>query len=179
VVITVKTNPKPAVTILNGDSIKIKYQRQEVNLMATGAQVYNWTPVWGLSNPNTPNTLASPAEPTLYYVYGLSDKGCRNVDSIYVDIDYHDNLYVPNAFSPNGDGNNDLFRVANLTFQNIQEFKVLNRWGQELFSAIDNRGWNGTFKGKPQDPATYFYLIRVAYPDGSTKLFKGDVILVR
>jgi gliding motility-associated-like protein len=179
IVITVKTNPKPTVTILNGDSIKIKYQRQEVNLMATGAQVYNWTPVWGLSNPNTPNTLASPAEPTLYYVYGLSDKGCRNVDSIYVDIDYHDNLYVPNAFSPNGDGNNDLFRVANLTFQNIQEFKVLNRWGQELFSAIDNRGWNGTFKGKPQDPATYFYLIRVAYPDGSTKLFKGDVILVR
>jgi len=100
-------------------------------------------------------------------------------DSVYIDIDYHDNLWVPSGFSPNGDGKNDLFRVANLTFQNIQEFKVLNRWGQEIFSANDNRGWNGTFKGKPQDPATYFYLIRVAYPDGSTKLFKGDVILVR
>lgn len=179
VVIKVTSKPVPTVSILNGDSITIKYQQQEVNLVATGAQVYNWTPVWGLSNPNMPNTVASPAEPTLYYVYGISSLGCRNWDSIYVDIDYHDNLYVPSAFSPNGDGNNDLFRVANLTFQNIQEFKVLNRWGQELFSATDNRGWNGTFKGKQQDPATYFYLIRVAFPDGSTKLFKGDVILVR
>jgi gliding motility-associated-like protein len=179
VVITLKVNPRPNVTILNGDSIKIKYTRQEVNLVATGATVYNWTPVWGLSNPNIGTTVAAPAEPTLYYVYGLNSNGCRNWDSIYIDIDYHDNLWVPTAFSPNGDGNNDVFRVANLTFQNIQEFKVLNRWGQELFSATDNRGWNGTFKGKPQDPATYFYLIRVAFPDGSTKLFKGDVILIR
>jgi gliding motility-associated-like protein len=179
--VTIKlfANPRPNVTILNGDSIKIKYQKQEINLVATGAQVYNWTPVWGLSNPNMSNTVASPAEPTLYTVYGISALGCRNWDSIYVDIDYHDNLYVPNAFSPNGDGNNDIFRVANLTFQNVQEFRVLNRWGQEIFNAGDNRGWNGTFKGKDQDPATYHYLIRVAYPDGSTKLFKGDVILIR
>lgn len=177
--ITVKVNPRPNVTILNGDSIKIKYAKQEVNLVATGASVYNWSPVWGLSNPNIGTTVAAPAEPTLYYVYGLNSNGCRNWDSIYIDIDYHDNLWVPTAFSPNGDGNNDLFRVANLTFQNIQEFKVVNRWGQELFSANDNKGWNGTFKGKPQDPATYFYLIRVAYPDGSTKLFKGDLILIR
>lgn len=177
--IKLKVNPRPSVTILNGDSIKIKYAREEVNLVATGAYVYNWTPVWGLSNPNMPNTVATPAEPTLYYVYGLNQNGCRNWDSIYIDIDYHDNLWVPSAFSPNGDGKNDVFRVANLSFQNIQEFRVLNRWGQEVFAASDNRGWNGTFKGKPQDPATYFYLIRVAFPDGSTKLFKGDVILVR
>lgn len=169
---------KPVVSILNGDSITIKYQ-QEVNLIATGASVYNWTPVWGTSNPNVSNTIVSPAEPTLYTVYGLNESGCRSEDSIYVNIDYHDNLFVPNAFSPNGDGNNDIFKIANLTFQNVQEFRVMNRWGQEVFSATDNRGWNGTFKGKPQDPATFYYLIKVAYPDGATKTFKGDVILVR
>ncbi|MEZ5046564.1 MAG: gliding motility-associated C-terminal domain-containing protein [Chitinophagaceae bacterium] len=170
--------PKPTINILNGDSIIIKYQ-QEVNLIATGGYIYNWTPVWGTSNPNIPNMIVSPAEPTLYTVYGFNEDGCRNSDSIYVNIDYLDNLFVPNAFSPNGDGNNDIFKVANLTFQNIQEFKVLNRWGQEMYSSSDNKGWDGRFKGKPQDPGTYFYLIRVAYPDGSTKMFKGDVTLLR
>lgn len=170
--------PKPIVNILNGDSIKIKYQ-QEVNLIATGAHVYNWTPVWGTSNPNTYHTVVSPAEPTMYYVIGLNEQGCRNMDSIYVDVDYHDNLFVPNAFSPNGDGKNDVFRIANLTFQNVQEFRVLNRWGQEVFNATDNKGWDGRFKGKPQDPATFYYLIRVADPDGKVRTFKGDVILIR
>ena len=178
VTIKVTTNPKPIISILNGDSITIKYL-QEVNLIATGGQVYNWTPVWGTNNPNVANIIVSPAEPTMYYVYSLNNYGCRNWDSIYVNIDYHDNLSVPNAFTPNGDGNNDLFRVTNLTFQNVQEFKVMNRWGQEIFSAPDNRGWNGTYKGKPQDPATFYYLIKVAYPDGSTRMFKGDVILIR
>lgn len=178
VTIKVNSNPKPNVTILNGDSIKIKYE-QEVNLIATGASIYNWTPVWGTSNPNMPNTIVSPAEPTQYYVYGLNQFGCRNMDSIYVDIDYHDNLFIPTAFTPNGDGKNDIFRIGNLTFQKVQEFRILNRWGQEVFSATDNRGWNGFFKGKPQDAATFYYLIRVAYPDGATKMFKGDVILVR
>jgi gliding motility-associated-like protein len=176
--IRVTVLPRPTVSILNGDSIKIKYL-QEVNLIATGGYIYNWTPVWGTSNPNVPNMIVSPAEPTMYYVYSLNEAGCRAVDSIYIDVDYQDNIFVPNAFSPNGDGNNDVFKIANLTFQNVQEFKVLNRWGQEIFSANDNRGWNGTYKGKPQDPATFFYLIRVAYPDGTTRTLKGDVILVR
>ncbi|MBL7765172.1 MAG: gliding motility-associated C-terminal domain-containing protein [Chitinophagaceae bacterium] len=178
VTIHVKANPKPTVTILNGDSIRIKYE-QEVNLIATGAEVYNWTPVWGTSNPNVSSMIVSPAEPTMYYVYGLNSSGCRNWDSIYVDIDYHDNLWVPTAFTPNNDGQNDIFRVANLTFQKIQEFRVMNRWGQEVFSATDNRGWNGDFKGKLQDMATFYYLIKVAYPDGATKTFKGDVTLIR
>lgn len=178
VTIRVLANPKPTISILNGDSIKIRYE-QEVNLIATGGNVYNWSPVWGSSNPNMPNTIVSPAEPTMYYVYGLNQFGCRNIDSIYVDIDYKDNLFIPTAFTPNGDGKNDIFRIANLTFQKVQEFRVLNRWGQEVFSATDNRGWNGYFKGKPQDAATFYYLIRVAYPDGPTKTFKGDVILVR
>jgi gliding motility-associated-like protein len=168
----------PSVNILNGDSVTIKYG-QEVNLIATGGYVYNWTPVWGASNPNINSVIVSPGEPTMYTVYTLNELGCRAYDSIFVNIDYTDKLFIPSAFSPNGDGVNDVFKVANLTFQTIQEFKVMNRWGQEVFSAPDNRGWNGKFKGKDQDAATYFYLIKVAFPDGPVKTYKGDVILVR
>jgi gliding motility-associated-like protein len=174
----VSLNPTPTVSILNGDSITIKYL-QEVNLIATGAQVYNWSPVWGTGNPNVSNTIVSPQEPTTYTVYGINQFGCGTKDSIKVNVDYEDNLFVPSAFSPNGDGINDLFKVANLTFQKVQEFRVLNRWGQEVFNANDNRGWNGTFKGVDQDPGVYYYLIKLAMPNGPTKMFKGDVTIIR
>lgn len=170
--------PNPPISIINGDSVTIRYQEQ-VNLIATGGLVYNWTPAWNSSNPNDSSTIVSPSEPTMYYVYSINELGCRSWDSIYVNVDYRDKLFIPTAFSPNGDGVNDLFKVVNLTFQNIQEFRVMNRWGQEVFSANDNRGWNGKFKGKDQDPATFYYLIKVAFPDGPTKTYKGDVILVR
>lgn len=168
----------PNVNIINGDSITINYL-QEVNLIATGAQLYNWTPVWGSSNPNVSNTIVQPSEPTTYYVYGINEFGCSDVDSIIVNINYNQNLFVPSAFTPNNDGKNDVFKVVNLTFQAIQEFKIVNRWGTEIFNARDNRGWNGTYKGKDQDPDVYFYYIKVAMPDGPSKVFKGDVTLIR
>jgi gliding motility-associated-like protein len=177
-VTTVLVYPNPVISIINGDSVTVRYQEQ-VNLVATGGLVYNWTPAWSSSNPNDSSTIVSPSEPTMYYVYSINELGCRSTDSIFVNVDYRDKLFIPTAFSPNDDGVNDLFRVANLTFQNIQEFRVMNRWGEEVFSANDNRGWNGKFRGKNQDPGTYFYLIRVAFPDGPTKMYKGDVILVR
>lgn len=178
VTIHVKTHPRPNVTILNGDTITIKYE-QVVTLIATGAKVYSWTTLSGTGNPNIDKVKVSPAEPTTYYVYGIDSKGCGNVDSIYVNIDYSGNLFVPSGFTPNGDGKNDLFRIAGFSFQNVQEFRVLNRWGQEVFVANDNRGWDGTYKGVGQDPGVYFYLIRVTYPDGKTLMFKGNVTLVR
>ncbi|MBK7764528.1 MAG: gliding motility-associated C-terminal domain-containing protein [Bacteroidetes bacterium] len=178
ITISVLVYALPAVSILNGDSVTIKYGEQ-VNLIATGGYVYNWTPVWGSNNPNVNSVIVSPGEPTMYTVYSLNELGCRSSDSIFVNIDYTDKLFIPSAFSPNNDGVNDLFKVTNLTFQSIQEFRVMNRWGQEVFSAIDNRGWNGKFKGKDQDPATFYYLIKVAFPDGPVKTYKGDVILVR
>ena len=170
--------PNPTISIINGDSVTIRYQEQ-VNLVATGGLVYNWTPAWSSSNPNDSSNIVSPAETTMYYVYSINDLGCRSVDSILVNVDYRDKLFIPTAFSPNGDGINDIFKVANLTFQSIQEFRIMNRWGQQVFSSSDNRGWNGKFKGKDQDGATYYYLIKVAFPDGPTKTYKGDVILVR
>lgn len=178
VTIHVKTFPRPPVSILNGDSITVKYL-QPVTLIATGAHVYSWTTLNGTGNPNIDKVTITPAEPMMYYVHGIDIHGCGNVDSIYINVDYNGNLFVPSAFTPNGDGRNDIFRIAGFSFQNVQEFRVLNRWGSEIFVANDNRGWDGTFKGKAQDPDVYFYLIRVVYPDGKTRLFKGDVTLVR
>ncbi|MBL7682902.1 MAG: gliding motility-associated C-terminal domain-containing protein, partial [Flavipsychrobacter sp.] len=117
--------------------------------------------------------------PTMYVVGGIGTNGCRSYDTVRVGIDYRDNLFIPTAFSPNGDGKNDVFRVSNMTFQRFVEFRVFNRWGQEIYNSISNKGWDGTWKGVAQETGNYQYLIRVAYPDGYIETYKGDVTLVR
>lgn len=170
--------PLPVVHILNNDTT-IKYG-QSVQLLASGAYLYSWNPLGSITNPNLSNPHVAPTEPTTFYVWGLAEDGCRNIDSVKINIDYRDNLFVPSAFTPNGDGKNDVFRISNITFQKLEEFRVFNRWGQEIFSTTDPAsGWNGSWKGVPQDMGVYEYLIRVAYPDGYVETYKGNVTLVR
>lgn len=171
--------PLPDVKILNIDDTVIKYG-QSFSILATGARFYNWSPVSSLNNPNVSYPIARPTEDTKYIVGGIGANGCRAFDTLHVIVDKRDDLFVPSAFSPNGDGKNDLFRVTNLSFQRIMEFRVFNRWGQEVYSTNDSRaGWDGTWGGVPQDMGTYTYLIRVAYPDGFVETYKGETTLIR
>lgn len=175
----VTVRPLPPVTVLNPDTVVMAYGTQ-ANLLASGAYLYTWMPSGTLNNPNLVNPIATPQAPTMYYVYGVNEDGCRNIDSVYVDIDFSANLFVPTAFTPNGDGKNDLFKVSNVTFQRLQEFKIYNRWGQEIFSTNDIKvGWDGHWRGQPQDMGVYQYIIKVAIPDGTIKTYKGNVTLVR
>jgi len=89
-------------------------------------------------------------------------------------------LLIPNAFSPNGDGINDIFKIANFTNQKLIEFKVFNRWGTILFTTEDpSSGWDGTFKGKDEPFGVYGYVIRIAYPQNVVETYKGTVTLLR
>lgn len=171
--------PLPDVRILNEDDTTVKFG-SSFQLLASGARFYNWSPVSSLNNPNISYPVAHPTEDTKYIVGGIGTNGCRAFDTLNVIVDKRDNLFVPSAFSPNGDGKNDLFRVTNLSFQRIMEFRVFNRWGQEVFSTNDSRGgWDGTWAGVPQEMGTYNYLIRVAYPDGFVETYRGETTLIR
>jgi gliding motility-associated-like protein len=176
--INLTVKPLPQVHILNNDTI-IKYGKS-LQLLVNGARMYNWTPVSSLNNPNISYPIATPTEPTMYVAAGIGSNGCRSYDTVRVGIDYRDKLFIPSAFSPNGDGKNDVFKVANLTFQRIMEFRVFNRWGQEIFNTTSSEtGWDGTWKNVEQDMGNYQYIIRVGYPDGLVETYKGDVTLVR
>lgn len=88
---------------------------------------------------------------------------------------------IPNAFSPNGDGINEIFRVKSTT-TGITEFRAIiyNRWGQKLYEWTDlNGGWDGTFNGSPVKQGTYFVLIKAKGSDGQTHTIKRDVNLLR
>ncbi len=175
---TVRINPLPYVWISNNDTM-IKYG-QSVPLFAHGTQWYSWAPSGSVTDPNSPSPLAHPVETTSYVVYGMDTNGCVNTDTVRVAVDYRGNLFVPTAFTPNGDGRNDVFRLVNLGPRSLMEFRVFNRWGQEVFSTTNpNGGWDGTWRGEKAPTGTYQYLIRVGYPDQMTETFKGDVTLIR
>ncbi len=175
--VTVNVLPLPAVSIITPDTI-VKYGKS-VQLMAKGARIYNWMPPSTLNNANTSYPVATPTEPTDYIVTGIGANGCRTRDTVRVGIDYRNSLMIPSAFTPNSDGKNDVFRIANLTFQRVMEFRVFNRWGQEVFTGNTNNGWDGKWKGVEQDMGNYQYLIRLGYPDGYVETYKGEVTLIK
>jgi gliding motility-associated-like protein len=175
---TVYINPLPPVHSSNKDTT-IAYGKS-VQLFAKGASNYTWTPVGSLNDPNSPAPIASPKETTNYILSGMDSNGCVARDTVKVIVDYKDNLLIPSAFTPNNDGRNDVFKIVNVSFQRLIEFRVFNRWGQEVFSTNDIfGGWDGTWKGVAQGLGNYQYLIRVAYPDGNVETYKGDINLIR
>jgi gliding motility-associated-like protein len=88
-------------------------------------------------------------------------------------------LYVPNIFSPNMDGKNDVFYVRSRNIAEL-EFLVFNRWGELVFETNDmNTGWNGMYKGKSCDPDVFTYYIKALFEDGTEQIKKGSITLVR
>ncbi len=159
-------------TILYGDS----YQ-----LNADSQVYYWWRPDDGsLNNPNINDPIATPHVTTTYTVYGMDIYGC--VDSAFVTIHVDSNTHhcIPSGFTPNGDGLNDVFRPVGIKFTNLLDFRVYNRWGQQIFYTNNpDVGWDGTFQGVPQDMGTYYYTIIVGEPGGTNVVYKGDVTLIR
>ncbi len=93
---------------------------------------------------------------------------------------YKQNIMIPNAFSPNGDGQNDIFMIRNITDEKLIDFRIFNRWGTIMFRTNNpSDGWDGSFKGEMQPIGTYGYVIRIGYPDGYVETYKGTLSLIR
>jgi len=113
-------------------------------------------------------------------------KGCSDMDLINIFVRINRDIYIPNAFSPNSDGINDIFTVyGKEVIEEIEEIMVFNRWGTKVFERrnipANNEafGWDGTFNGKKLNPAVFAYYVRVRFVDGITKGFSGDLILMK
>lgn len=175
---TVHLLPLPVFHIVTPDTI-VEYGKS-IRLLVSAKDIYNyiWSPQQSLDNPYAQSPVAVITQPARYVVVGF-DGSCSRSDSIVIGVNYDSKLLIPSAFTPNNDGRNDKFRIVNLTFQKVIEFRVFNRFGQQVFNATDNSGWDGIFNGIPQDIGTYFYLIRITIPNGSEQSFQGDVTLIR
>ncbi len=142
---------------------------------------WHWSPGTYLSGITEPSPWVKPMAPITYTLTGINRYGCEGSARVYVDVFYESGSVFPTAFSPNGDGLNDHFKILHLRFDKLIQLQIFNRFGQLVFDTSDpSKGWDGTFQGAPAPVGTYFYHATVELPlSGGQKTFRGDVTLIR
>ncbi len=131
------------------------------------------------------STYAGPVNDTEYILTIISTDDCPASDTIHVTVNKIRDVYIPNAFSPNGDGTNDSFFInTNKSVALVKNFKIFNRWGAVMFEGIDlppnqsSAGWDGFYKGALMNPGVYVWVATIEYLDGEISLLSGDITLV-
>jgi gliding motility-associated-like protein len=157
---------------------------QPLQMNATGGVRYEWSPTGGLSDPFVANPSIIFRESTAgvrYKVLVYNEAGC--VDSAFVRVKVFEtmpSIFVPNAFTPNGDGRNDVLRPIAAGMQRIEFFQVYNRWGQMVYNSPDSeRGWDGTVGGKQQQPGAYVWVVKAVDYTGTPYVQRGVAMLIR
>jgi gliding motility-associated-like protein len=175
--VNIVVNPLP--TVDAGLDVEITLGTS-ISLSATGLGSFSWTPPNGLSCVDCPDPTAAPEQTTTYTITLTDANGCVNTDEVTVEVTLPTSIYLPNAFSPDGNGVNDVFSIIQNQVLELVVFEVYNRWGEIIFHTTDiNEGWDGTFSGKEQEMDTYIYLVQVIEIDHKTHSYTGNVTLLR
>ena len=147
-----------------------------------------WTPSELFPCPVMPCDVMeiTPFQQTSIQVTVVDTNGCEDSDILALFVRKDRNIYIPNAFSPNGDGTNDVFMIfSDNDVLKIKSFLVFSRWGETVFEYYDfvpnnpAYGWDGTHREEPLNPAVFAWFAEVEFVDGQTVLFEGDVSLIR
>jgi gliding motility-associated-like protein len=148
---------------------------------------YTWTPTTGLSCADCPNPIVTVGTNITYTLQVTSPLGCSASDTVSFRVVcvQAEQVYIPNAFSPDGDGVNDVFMVRGKGLTRVKSFRVFNRFGQVVFERQNfppndpAHGWNGTINGVPASPDVYVYVAELLCTGGASYFQKGNVTLVR
>ncbi len=165
--------------VLNDDVFHI-YTNQDPTLM------FQWSGNPDIDNPNAPQITVTPTEEGMfsYTVTVTNQDGCQLIGSTQnltvLNPECNENtVFIPDAFSPNGDGHNDVLHVYG-NFIEQMELHIYNRWGQEVFKSFDqNTDWDGTYKGKELPPDVFGYYLKVVCTPNKPYFRKGNVTLIR
>jgi gliding motility-associated-like protein len=154
-----------------------------------------WEPVTWLSDPLIADPVSRPVQSVIYTVTGTDGNGCTKTDTVRIEvsIDYDASLFIPNAFTPNNDGVNDVF-YARSNFPEalrIDYFRIFDKYNETVFdlSGLDGHenatpedrlfGWDGDFRGEKAEAGSYRFTISVIFPDGINRTYAGTVQLIR
>lgn len=178
VVVTVQ---QPAFLPNTNDTTIIIGEQIFINLPNDPNLIYTWTPSTGLSCDDCPNPTILTLEDICYTVVVEDVFGCfRDEDEFCITVDEEYTIDVPNAFTPNGDGVNDIVYVRGWGIKELESFKIYNRWGQLVFESNDlSIGWDGYFRGELQNMETYIYVVDAILYSGNKVNKKGNLSLLR
>ena len=142
--------------------------------------------MWEEADLSSFSPIVQPVETTTYHLIVYTSDGCMARDAITVFVIDNEDVYIPNAFSPNHDGMNDYFTVyGGAELGSIKTLKIFDKWGSALFEGNnltpnDPKGaWDGTSRGKPLPVGVYVYYAVVQFANGAEQLFKGELTLLR
>ncbi|MCB0564878.1 MAG: gliding motility-associated C-terminal domain-containing protein, partial [Phaeodactylibacter sp.] len=146
----------------------------------------SWNAADSLSCADCLQPSVLPSTSGSYFIEVIDENGCVATDQLIIFLDKKRNLYVPNVFSPNEDGKNDVFMpFAGPEVTKIQSFLVFNRWGESVFEIYNfppndpTYGWDGTYRTELFNSGVFTWFAEVEFVDGVVEIFKGDVILMR
>jgi gliding motility-associated-like protein len=172
---------------INGGHDTVVVMKSTLYLEATGGVSYNWLAIPpGYFNNYIPGgskqevITETPGKGMVFVVTGKDAQGCGGVDTVHVTISEQSYVFVPTAFTPNGDGRND-FLNWRVSGGNLLSFSVYNRQGNEVFYTTNpQEGWDGRHKGQEAAQATYYWMLRIRSGySGNELVYSGDVFLVR
>ncbi len=171
--------PDPVVTAGTNATIT---EGEQVQLMASGGAIYLWTPSGSLNNAGIDNPIATPDQTTKYLVTVTDASGCSAIDSVLITVIGCEasRVFIPTAFSPNGDGKNDVLYVRGALCATQFHLQLFDRWGEQVFETTDPAaGWNGTCHGKAMETAVFVYYVRATLSNGESIDRKGNITLLR
>jgi len=186
---TVVVVDKPKIVITPGDQTVATGTRVTLNASIEGETIissYAWSSTGYLSCDSCFTTIAVPTVQTTYTFTATSQYGCTSSASVTLNVGcQNDQVYIPNVFSPNGDGKNDRFFVQGKGISNISKFLIYNRWGELVYERYNiqindaGAGWDGQYKGVVLPPDVFVYVVEATCIEGGDFKYKGDISIVR
>jgi gliding motility-associated-like protein len=183
--VKVIVHPKPTVKA-SGEATIIAGKSTPIDASGDLIKTFLWTPSESLTCADCPSPMASPTKTTVYNITAFTDFGCADSAKVTIHVVCDNSqLFIPNTFTPNGDGQNDIFYPRGVGLDELMAFRVYNRWGEVVYSRTNvklndkTNGWDGTFKGKELSPDVFVYTVEAQCHNGEVLKLKGDITLVR
>ena len=184
--ITVNVYPIPVVTAGTDRTINVGQSVTITPVVSPDVTSAAWSPPTGIVSYNFPSIVAKPTVTTEYHIQVANAGHCIAKDKITIYVICNDaNVFIPNTFSPNGDGVNDIFYIRGSGVFRIKMLRIFNRWGEVVYEGSNINpndpitGWDGTFKGKKLTPDVFVYTAEVVCENNSTLTYKGNVTLIK
>lgn len=184
--IPVVVYPYPTVEAGDDRTVNVGQTIDLIPMISSDVNNVIWTPTGSIFRSIYPGITVKPRETTTYNVFVSNQGKCTATDQVTVNVICNGaNVFIPNTFSPNNDGMNDVFYPRGTGLFSIKTMRIFNRWGEMVyersnFNANDTQaGWNGTFKGQLLNADVYVYIIDIKCDNNTTLNYKGNITLIR
>lgn len=179
-------HPLPEVSMPSAITMQVGFPITIPATYSSNVWSWTWTPPATLNCADCPQPVANPKFNTKYTVSFIDSNGCKNTGNIQIIVVCkNENVFVPNTFSPNGDGNNDVFYVRGRGLDRVKSLRIFNRWGEVVFEQqnfpVNNPmyGWDGKYKGNKPVPDVYVYQVEIFCDNSQIVHFEGNIALIQ